>query len=90
MYTPEDDVIGTTADGRTYQIAAKGVPVPMAEAQRLGLIKAPQQQGPTEIKAPTTTTTVPTALPAAVPVGAVVDAETPKQEQARKVRSDRE
>lgn len=39
LYTPAADVHETTADGRTIQIAAKGTPIPMAQARQLGLVK---------------------------------------------------
>lgn len=49
-FVPAEDVIQKTADGRDIQIAAKGVPIPMPEAMRLGLVKAPEASGPTELK----------------------------------------
>lgn len=49
-FVPEADVIGTHDDGRTYLIAAAGVPVAMPEAQRLGLVKSSPSIGPSEIK----------------------------------------
>jgi hypothetical protein len=39
MFVPEKDVTETTDDGRTIQIAVKDVPIPMAEAKKLGLVK---------------------------------------------------
>lgn len=38
-YTPPNDVIETDANGSAIQIAAKGVPIPIAQARALGLIK---------------------------------------------------
>lgn len=49
-YRVEEDVIETTSDGRTIQIAVKGTEMTMAEAVRLGLVKTEQQQGPSEVK----------------------------------------
>lgn len=49
-FVPEEDVTHTLPDGRTIQLAAKGVPVPQAEARRLGLVKDQQRQGPKETK----------------------------------------
>lgn len=50
-YTPEHDVTKELPDGRTIQVAAKGVPVSMARARELGLVKDAQQAGPSETKA---------------------------------------
>lgn len=49
-YIPENDIVQTLADGRQVLLAAKGVPVPEAEARRLGYIKD-GEAGPSEIKA---------------------------------------
>lgn len=49
-YTPEEDIIGVEADGRTYQIAAKGVPIPIQDAIARGLVKVNYQIEPTERK----------------------------------------
>lgn len=49
-YIPDEDVTETLADGRVVQIAAKGVPVPYAEAVRRGLIKPAKSTGPSEVK----------------------------------------
>lgn len=49
-YVPENDVTETLPDGRVVQLAAKGVPIPQAEARRLGLLKDRQQSGPQETK----------------------------------------
>ena len=38
-FVPKEDVIKKLDDGREIQVAAKGVPVPRAEALRLGLVK---------------------------------------------------
>jgi hypothetical protein len=38
-FVPEKDVTETLEDGRTIQVAAKGVPIPMVEAEKLGLVK---------------------------------------------------
>ncbi len=50
-YTPAMDITKKKDDGSVEVIARKGVPIPLAEAIRLGLIKAPQTQGPSERKA---------------------------------------
>lgn len=42
MHTPAADVHETTDDGRTIQIASKGVPIPIAQARQLGLVKDTQ------------------------------------------------
>lgn len=39
MFTPEKDVIKTLEDGRTIQVAVKGVPMPVSQAKELDLIK---------------------------------------------------
>lgn len=49
-FVPEADITETLLDGRTIQIAARGVPVPYAEAVRLGLVKVEAPTGPTETK----------------------------------------
>jgi hypothetical protein len=49
-YTPEEDVTETLPDGRTIQVAVKGVPMAMSDAQKWGLVKAPKTQGPSEKK----------------------------------------
>lgn len=51
FYTPEEDVTREQADGTQVQVAVKGVPVPMATARALGLVKDQQQVGPSETKA---------------------------------------
>jgi enoyl-CoA hydratase/carnithine racemase len=38
-FTPDEDLIETLEDGRTIQAAVKGVPLPRAEAVRLGLVQ---------------------------------------------------
>lgn len=38
QYTPEEDVIAEQADGRTVQLAVKGVPIPWTEAFQKGLV----------------------------------------------------
>lgn len=38
QFIPTKDHIETTEDGRTIQAAVKGVPIPRAEAARLGLL----------------------------------------------------
>lgn len=43
-FTPTADKIETLPDGRTIQVAVKGVPMPIAEAQRLGLITEPEPE----------------------------------------------
>ncbi|HEU5013957.1 MAG TPA: hypothetical protein VFT66_15660 [Roseiflexaceae bacterium] len=50
MYIPEQDITEERG-GVTIQIAAKGVPIPMAEAKVRGFVKDPQPQGPQEVKA---------------------------------------
>ena len=55
-FTPEKDVTETTDDGRTIQVAVKGVPMPIAEAEKLGLVKGAsadenKSAAPTENKA---------------------------------------
>ena len=49
-YTPSEDVTDTDALGVVTLVAAKGVPIPLADAQRLGLVKAPVARGPQETK----------------------------------------
>lgn len=49
-YTPSEDIHGKTEDGRDYLIAAKGVPIEMEQARRLGLIKDHLTPGPSEHK----------------------------------------
>ena len=43
-FTPIATKIETLADGRTIQVAVKGVPIPIAEAKRLGLIIEPEAE----------------------------------------------
>lgn len=50
MYTPEEDVTETLPDGRTIQVAVKGVPIPMAVAIKAGLVKPEVKSGPSEKK----------------------------------------
>ena len=50
MYTPSEEVTDTDAQGVVTLVAAKGVPIPLADAQRLGLVKAPVARGPQETK----------------------------------------
>ena len=38
MFVPEKDYFETTSDGRQIQIAVKGVPLPLTEARKLGLV----------------------------------------------------
>lgn len=49
-YTATKDIIETLPDGREIQVAVKGNQIPMAEAQRLGLVKGKADAGPTETK----------------------------------------
>lgn len=49
VYIPENDIT-EERDGVTFQLAAKGVPIPMAEAKARGFVKEPQAQGPQEVK----------------------------------------
>lgn len=51
LYTPEEDITKKLADGREVLVAAKGIPMLRNKAVTLGLIKQPQAQGPSEIKA---------------------------------------
>lgn len=50
VWVPEEDVVGELEDGRTIQLASKGVPIPAAEAYNKGLIdekgKAVKQTAP--------------------------------------------
>lgn len=59
-WTAEEDVTETLPDGRTIQVATKGAEIPMAEAEKLGLVKAAPPPGPAETKeeAPAETKTV--------------------------------
>lgn len=50
LYTPHADVFETQDDGRVIQLATKGVPMPMAHAHAVGLVKAPAARGPQETK----------------------------------------
>lgn len=50
MYTPEEDVTETLPDGRTIQVAVKGVAIPMAQAIAAGLVKPEVKSGPKEKK----------------------------------------
>ncbi len=38
FYTPSQDVTETLPDGRVIQVCAAGMPMPIAEAQRRGLV----------------------------------------------------
>ena len=38
-FTPNEDIIKTKADGRTELVARAGVPIPLAQAVKLGLVK---------------------------------------------------
>jgi hypothetical protein len=49
-YTPEEDVTEAGPDGIPRLVAAKGVPIPMEEAKRRGLVKEAKQTGPRELK----------------------------------------
>lgn len=51
FYTPEQDVTEEGADGVARLVAAAGVPVPMEQAKRLGLIKPAKKAEPQEVKA---------------------------------------
>lgn len=55
VFIPEDDITQRQPDGTSILLAAKGVPVPMAEARKRGLVKDRQTTGPTETKAETST-----------------------------------
>lgn len=50
MYTPEADVTETDDKGVVTLLAAGGVPIPRAEAEQRGLIKARHAHGPQETK----------------------------------------
>ena len=50
VYIPEADITAVGADGLTRLVAAQGVPIPMAEAKALGLVKDEQTAGPSETK----------------------------------------
>ena len=49
FFIAEDDITQTLADGRTIQLAAKGVEIPVAVARSMGLIKD-GESGPSEFK----------------------------------------
>jgi len=51
-FVPEQDIYRDLGDGRMVLEAARGVPIPRAEAERRGLLKADQVVGPSEVKAP--------------------------------------
>jgi hypothetical protein len=51
LYIPESDITKKLDDGREVLVAPKGVPMLRSKAVTLGLIKVPQSQGPSEIKA---------------------------------------
>lgn len=48
-FIAEDDIIQTLPDGRTIQLAAKGVEIPLAVARTMGLVKD-GASGPSEFK----------------------------------------
>src|SRR6188472_3833665 len=53
MYTPDEDVVQTNAEGLQIQVASKGVPMPMRDAIKYGLVPNPQARagtGPSETK----------------------------------------
>lgn len=50
-FTPDEDVIETLPDGRTIQIGVAGVPMPMREAIRMGLVPDPNAPAPVPAKA---------------------------------------
>lgn len=50
-YTPPVDVTETLPNGQVKVIARAGVPIPLAEARRLGLVKDRKHRGPAEHKA---------------------------------------
>jgi pyruvate/2-oxoglutarate dehydrogenase complex dihydrolipoamide acyltransferase (E2) component len=49
-YVPESDIYETLADGRVVLVARAGVPVPIARARQLGLVKDAVPAGPTNVK----------------------------------------
>lgn len=51
VFIPDADITETGADGVERLVAAKGVPVQLARARQLGLIKDQQAAGPQETKA---------------------------------------
>lgn len=51
FFVPEQDVTEVGADGVERLVAAKGVPVPMADAEARGLTKPQQKAAPAETKA---------------------------------------
>ena len=46
QFVPTEDVTETTDDGRTIQLAVKGVPMPVADAMALGLVKGAKPSEP--------------------------------------------
>jgi hypothetical protein len=51
QFVPAEDVTETTDDGRTIQLAVKGVPMPMADAMALGLVKGGKAPEPSAAEA---------------------------------------
>lgn len=49
-YTPEHDVIVVDKGGHKRIVARAGVPMPIAQAIALGLVKPKVRQGPSEVK----------------------------------------
>jgi hypothetical protein len=52
MYTVEEEITETQADGRIFLVAAKGAQIPMSRAIELGLVKGKQKSEPSETKTP--------------------------------------
>lgn len=49
-YIPKEDIHGKTEDGRDFLLAAKGIPISMDQARKLGLVKDQLVAGPSEHK----------------------------------------
>lgn len=63
MYTPEYDMFGTRPDGRQYLIARAGVPMPLEQARRLGIVKDNSQPvAPPQRKVSKTSDATPAAI----------------------------
>lgn len=71
FFIPEHDITKTQADGVQVLLAPAGIPIPMAEAERRGLVRRAAPVGPQEVKE-----SEPTA-PVGVPDGEMLDPATP-------------
>lgn len=49
-FTPAEDVLGEHENGTQYVVAAAGVPIPVAEAERLGILKSVEKDAPVKPK----------------------------------------